>query len=95
VAWREDHQHAYTGNGPRVMATIRNLALAILRLTGHRQITRTLQRIAADRTLLLSILAASHSPPKHDQLLCNRAASSPRPPRPPSSITHGASWGIT
>jgi predicted transposase YbfD/YdcC len=57
VAWREDHQHAYTGNGPRVMATIRNLALAILRLTGHRQITRTLQRIAADRTLLLSILA--------------------------------------
>jgi predicted transposase YbfD/YdcC len=57
VAWREDHQHAYTGNGPRVMATIRNLALAILRLTGHQQITRTLQRIAADRTLLLSILA--------------------------------------
>lgn len=22
VTWREDHQHAYTGNGPRVMATI-------------------------------------------------------------------------
>lgn len=58
VTWREDHQHAYTGNGPRAMATIRNLALAILRLTGHRQITRTLQRVAADRGLLLSILAS-------------------------------------
>lgn len=57
VTWREDHQHAYTGSGPQVMATIRNLALAILRLTGHRQITRTLQRIAADRTRILPILA--------------------------------------
>ena len=57
VTWREDHQHAYTGTGPQVMATIRNLALAILRLTGHHQITRTLQRNAADRTRILSILA--------------------------------------
>jgi predicted transposase YbfD/YdcC len=64
VAWREDHQHAYTGNGPRLMATIRNLALAILRLTGHRQITRTLQRNAADRTRLLSILASLPLPAK-------------------------------
>lgn len=56
VTWREDHQHAYTG-GAQVMATIRNLVLAILRLTGHQQITRTLQRIAADRTRILPILA--------------------------------------
>jgi hypothetical protein len=58
VTWREDHQHAYTGNGPQVMAMIRNLVLAILRLTGHRQITRTLQRNAADRTRILPILAS-------------------------------------
>lgn len=57
VTWREDHQHAYTGTSAQVMATIRNLALAILRLTGHQQITRTLQRIAADRTRILPILA--------------------------------------
>jgi predicted transposase YbfD/YdcC len=57
VTWREDHQHAYTGNGAQVMAMIRNLVLAILRLTGHQQITRTLQRIAADRTRILPILA--------------------------------------
>ena len=39
------------------MAMIRNLALAILRLTGHDQITRTLQRNAADRSRILSLLA--------------------------------------
>jgi predicted transposase YbfD/YdcC len=58
VAWREDHQHAYTGTAAHAMATIRNLALAILRLTGHREITRTLQRITADRTRILPMLAA-------------------------------------
>lgn len=57
VTWREDHQHAYTG-GVQVMATIRNIALAVLRLSGCHQITRTLQRIAADRSRLLPILAA-------------------------------------
>jgi hypothetical protein len=40
------------------MAILRNLALAILRLTGHRQITRTLQHIAADRSRILPMLAA-------------------------------------
>jgi sorbitol-specific phosphotransferase system component IIC len=40
------------------MAMIRNVALAVLRLTGHHQITRTLQRIAADRTLILPVLAS-------------------------------------
>lgn len=58
VAWQEDHQHAYTGTAAHAMATLRNLALAILRLTGHRQITRTLQRIAADRTRILALLTA-------------------------------------
>jgi hypothetical protein len=53
----QDLQHAYTGTAAHAMAMIRNLALAILRLTGHREITRTLQRIAADRTRILPILA--------------------------------------
>lgn len=57
VAWQEDHQHAYTGTAAHTMATLRNLALAILRLTGHRQIIRTLQRITADRSRILPILA--------------------------------------
>lgn len=57
VVYREDHQRAYTGTGAQVMAMIRNLALAVLRLTGHSEITRTLQRIAADRARILPILA--------------------------------------
>lgn len=43
------------------MATLRNLALGLLRLAGITQITRTLQRITADRTLVLPIIAAATS----------------------------------
>lgn len=61
VVYREDHQHAYTGTGAQVMATLRNLALGLLRLAGITEITRTLQRNAADRTRLLPIIAAATS----------------------------------
>lgn len=61
VVYREDHQHAYAGTGAQVMATLRNLALGLLRLAGITEITRTLQRIAADRTRILPIIAAATS----------------------------------
>ena len=61
VVYREDHQHAYAGTGTQVMATLRNLALGLLRLAGITQITRTLQRIAADRTRILPIIMAATS----------------------------------
>jgi predicted transposase YbfD/YdcC len=61
VVYREDHQHAYTGTGVHVMATLRNLALGLLRLAGITQITRTLERIAADRTRILPLIAAATS----------------------------------
>lgn len=61
VVYREDDQHAYAGTGAQVMATIRNLALGLLRLAGITQITRTLQRIAADRTRIFSVIAAATS----------------------------------
>ena len=35
VTYDEDRPQVRTGNGPRVMASLRNLAIAILRLTGH------------------------------------------------------------
>lgn len=62
VVYREDHQHAYAGTGAQVMATLRNLALGLLRLAGITQITRTLQHIAADRTRILPIMAAATCP---------------------------------
>jgi predicted transposase YbfD/YdcC len=61
VVYREDDQHAYAGTGVQVMATVRNLALGLLRLAGITQITRTLQRIAADRTRIIPIIAAATS----------------------------------
>lgn len=61
VVYREDHQHAYAGTGAQVMATIRNLALGLLRLAGITQITRTLEHIAADRTRIIPLIAAATS----------------------------------
>ena len=59
AVWREDDQHAYAGTGAQVMATFRNLALGLLRLSGITQIKRTLERIAGDRTRILPILATA------------------------------------
>jgi hypothetical protein len=61
VVYREDDQHAYAGTGAQVMATVRNLALGLSRLAGITQITRSLQRIAADRTHIFSVVAAATS----------------------------------
>ncbi|EWM19117.1 transposase [Kutzneria sp. 744] len=65
VVYREDHQHAYAGTGAQVMATLRNLALGLLRLAGVTQITRTLQRITADRARILPIIAAATNANRH------------------------------
>ena len=53
VVYHEDAQHACAGTGAQVVATVRNLALGLLRLAGITPITRTPQRIAADRTRVL------------------------------------------
>jgi len=43
VTYDEDRSQVRTGNGPRVMASLRNLAIAILRLTGHPSIATALR----------------------------------------------------
>lgn len=55
-AWAEDAGTGYAGNGPQVMATLRNLAVSLLYLAGVKEITRTLQAIARDRTRMLDYL---------------------------------------
>jgi predicted transposase YbfD/YdcC len=57
TVWREDTQQVYTGSGPQVLATLRNLALGILRLNGINKIKETTERIARDRTRALPLLA--------------------------------------
>jgi predicted transposase YbfD/YdcC len=43
VTYDEDRSQVRTGNGPRIMASLRNLAIAILRLTGHTSIAAALR----------------------------------------------------
>jgi predicted transposase YbfD/YdcC len=44
--WDEDRSQVRTGNGPRVMASLRNLAITILRLTGETNIAAALRHHA-------------------------------------------------
>ena len=56
TAYGEDANTGYAGNGPQVMATLRNLAISLLYLAGVKEVTRTLQAIARDRNRLLDYL---------------------------------------
>ena len=56
TAYDEDANTGYAGNGPQVMATLRNLAISLLYLAGVKEVTRTLQAIARDRNRLLDYL---------------------------------------
>jgi Transposase DDE domain len=46
VTYGEDLSQARTGTGPHVMASLRNLAISILRLAGHTSIARALRHTA-------------------------------------------------
>ena len=56
TAYREDSGTGYSGGGPQVMATCRNIAISLLYLAGVTAINRTLQAIGRDRTRLLNYL---------------------------------------
>jgi hypothetical protein len=59
VTWDEDRCQIRTGNGPQVMASLRNLAFAILRLTGHTNIAAGLRHHAHSPTRPLNAVLAS------------------------------------
>lgn len=56
TAWDEDANTGYAGNGPQAMATLRNLAISLLCLSGVTEITRTIQAISRDRNRILDYL---------------------------------------
>jgi predicted transposase YbfD/YdcC len=56
TAYREDHSTGYAGDGPQVMATLRNTAVSLLHIAGITQIARTLQAFSRDRTRILSVI---------------------------------------
>lgn len=56
VTYHEDGSTIRTGNAPRVMATLRNTAISLLRINGATNIAAALRHCAWDLTYLLTIL---------------------------------------
>ena len=56
VTYDEDRSQVRTGTGPRVMASLRNLAISALRIAGHTNIAAALRWTAWDPARPLSIL---------------------------------------
>jgi predicted transposase YbfD/YdcC len=56
VTYAEDASQTRTGNTPRAMASLRNLAIGILHARGHRNIAAALRRNARDATRVLPLL---------------------------------------
>ena len=56
TAYAEDANTSYAGNGPQVMATLRNIAISLLHLAGITQINRTLQAISRNPGRVLDLI---------------------------------------
>jgi hypothetical protein len=56
TTFAEDASQARTGTAPRAMASLRNLAIAVLCLHGGRNIAAALRRNARDATRVLPLL---------------------------------------
>ncbi len=61
VTYREDASRVRTGPRPRVMATLRNLAIGLIRQAGYTKIAATIRKIKYDPHLLLVILGLPDS----------------------------------
>ena len=59
VTYQEDKSLVRTGNAPRVMATLRSLAISILRLDGHTNIAAANRHHARDPKRTLNLLQAA------------------------------------
>jgi len=60
VTFREDSSRVRTGPRPRIMATLRNLAIGLIRQAGYTKIAATIRTIKYDTALLLAVLGLSN-----------------------------------
>jgi predicted transposase YbfD/YdcC len=60
VTFSEDASHVRTGSLPRVMASLRNLAIGALRLAGHPNLAAALRQTGRDPARPLTILGLPH-----------------------------------
>lgn len=59
VTMGEDLSPVRTGDGPRMMASIRNLTISLLRLAGHTNIAKALRHMARDANRALKLVTTS------------------------------------
>lgn len=59
VTMGEDASRARTGSGPRMMASLRNLAISLLRLTGHTNIAKAIRHIGRNPTRAIKLITTS------------------------------------
>jgi predicted transposase YbfD/YdcC len=62
VTYREDASRVRVGTRPRIMATLRNLAIGLIRQAGYTKIAATIRKIKYDTALLLAILGLKNPP---------------------------------
>src|SRR5258708_27102770 len=60
VTYREDASRVRTGPRPRIMATLRNLAIGLIRQAGYTKIAATIRKIKHDTALLITILGLAN-----------------------------------
>jgi predicted transposase YbfD/YdcC len=60
VTYREDSSRVRTGPKPRIMATLRNLAIGLIRQAGYTKIAATIRKIRYDTALLIAILGLAN-----------------------------------
>jgi predicted transposase YbfD/YdcC len=59
VTMGEDASRARTGGGPRMMASLRNLAISLLRLTGHTNIAKAIRRMGRKPKRAIKLISTS------------------------------------
>jgi predicted transposase YbfD/YdcC len=59
VTMGEDASRARTGGGPRMMASLRNLAISLLRLTGHTNIAKAIRHMGRKPTRAIKLISTS------------------------------------
>jgi predicted transposase YbfD/YdcC len=60
VTFREDASRVRTGPKPRIMATLRNLVIGLIRQAGYTKIAATIRKIKHDPALLIAILGLNN-----------------------------------
>lgn len=59
VTMGEDASRARTGGGPRLMASLRNLAISLLRPTGHTNIAKAIRHMGRKPKRAITLISTS------------------------------------